>query len=245
MQRLKFYYGNAKLPQKIAHFSLAAGHSCPFALKCLAKADKLTGKLWNGSAQEFRCYAASMEVAFPSVRAARWHNFEALRACKTKQAMFELLDANLKFVEADIIRIHVAGDFYNQDYFDAWLMAACKHKDKLFYCYTKALTYWVKRLKTIPKNLKLVASKGGTHDYLIEKHKLRYAEVVHSVEEAAQKRLPIDHDDSIAYKTNKSLALILHGVQSAGSAAAKSLSALRLVGLGGYRKKEEPQLLAA
>jgi hypothetical protein len=49
--------------------------------------------------------------------------------------------------------------------------------------------------------------------------------------------LEIDHDDSHAYGGTESFALLLHGQQQKGSQAAKSLSALRVLGKGGYSKK--------
>ncbi len=236
---LKFFYGNAKLSRQVAHFSLPSGFSCPFAKACLAKADRHTGRITDGPEQEFRCYSAMMESTFTRLRDARWFNWEALRACKGRKEMATLLHMNMQFVDAEIIRLHIGGEFYSQTYFDAWMDVARKNPQKLFYSYTKALPYWVKRLRTIPKNMKLIASKGGTHDHLIAKHNLRCAEVVYSVEEAEQKGLEIDHTDEIAYKTKKSFSLLIHGINKAGTMASKAVSALRLIGLGGYSRERQ------
>jgi hypothetical protein len=153
--------------------------------------------------------------------------------------MVELLDLNICFVDADIVRLHIGGDFYSQTYFDAWLQVAAKHPDKLFYAYTKALPYWLARIGDIPNNFKLIASKGGIHDELIKKFKLRSAEVVYSVDEAEAKGLKIDHDDTLAYKGNESFALLIHGAQPAGSIASVALSHLRKEGLGGYTRDRD------
>jgi hypothetical protein len=63
------------------------------------------------------------------------------------------------------------------------------------------------------RNFVLTASFGGRYDNLIEQHKLKYAKVVYSVEQAKELNLAIDHDDTHAYLTNESFALLLHGTQ--------------------------------
>ena len=89
--------------------------------------------------------------------------------------------------------------------------------------------------KVIPSNFKLNASKGGKFDSLIDKHKLKYAEVVFSEQEAIDKNLDIDHDDTHAFLQDKPFALLLHGVQPKGSKASDALKALN--GKGSYSKK--------
>jgi hypothetical protein len=95
----------------------------------------------------------------------------------------------------------------------------------------------VKTIGVIPKNFVLNASRGGLHDALISQYSLKSAEVVFSNKEAEDKGLEIDHDDSHAYKSGKSFALLIHGTQPAGSAASKALSALRKEGWTGYSRK--------
>ena len=209
---LSFKAGNAKLPSFITNLSLPAGHSCPFAKLCQSKACVKTGKIIDGPACAFRCYAASMEVVFPNVRRHRWDNFELLKATKDKAG---LISDSLP--ESLLVRPHVSGDFFSQEYFDAWLEVARDRKNTRFYAYTKALPFWVKRLRTIPANFTLVASYGGTHDSLIAKHNLPYCVVVGTEAEARAKGMEIDHNDSHAYNYSKPFALLLHGVQPAGS----------------------------
>jgi hypothetical protein len=67
-RRLRFGRGNAKLKDpNILTFSLPAGWSCPGAAACLSKADRGTGKVKDGPATSFRCYAATMEARHTSV----------------------------------------------------------------------------------------------------------------------------------------------------------------------------------
>ena len=204
-------------------------------MECLSRADRETGKIQDGPLTKFRCFAASDEAQYKNTRLQRWHNFELLKG-KSAFEMANLIEASLP-LKANIIRVHVSGDFFNQNYFDAWMIVARKNPLRTFYAYTKSLNLWVKTLGTIPKNFALNASRGGVHDALIGQYNLKSAEVVFSTKEAEDKKLEIDHDDSHAYKSGKSFALLIHGTQPAGSPAAKALSALRKIGWTGYSRK--------
>jgi Gene product 88 len=233
--KLKFGRGNAKLASEIYTFSLPAGHSCPGALQCLAKTDPETGKLQDGPCQSFRCFAATDEARFPSVRRSRWHNFDLLRN-KGQKGMCTLILASLP-IDAKLVRLHVSGDFFSDAYFLAWMDVAAAKPETLFYTYTKSLPIWLRHRASIPPNFKLTASEGGKHDDLIESEALKFAKVVFSIEEAQELGLDIDHDDSHAYVSNKSFALLLHGKQRKETPAAKAMSALRSAGYNGYSQK--------
>jgi hypothetical protein len=225
MQLLKFQQGNAKLGKNIFTFSLPAGHSCPFANDCLSKADKLTGKLTDGPNTQFRCFAASSEAVYPNVRLARWHNFDLLKKLTTNEASNLIIESLPK--KANIVRVHVSGDFFNESYFLAWLQVAKLKPNVLFYAYTKSLVYWVNYIKEIPDNLVLNASEGGKLDAQILEHRLKFAKVVYSPEEADKLGLLIDHTDEAAYKTKESFALLIHGQQPKGSKASQSIKDLK------------------
>lgn len=232
-EKLFFGWGNAKLADSIATFSLPAGWTCPFANLCLSKADQHTGKITDGKDMVFRCYAASHECTYTSVRESRWNNFELLKAANSIQDMANLIQRSLPF-GIQTVRLHPSGDFFNEKYFLAWLNVAINNPLTLFYGYTKALPFWVKYKKSIPSNFRLTASKGGKDDALIVKHDLKYAEVVFSTEEARRKGLEIDHDDSHAFGSEKSFALLLHGTQPPGTDANEAWKVLRRQGLGSY-----------
>ena len=233
--KLSFSKGNAKLGKSTAIFSLPAGHSCPGALLCLSISNRETGKLTDGSKAQFRCYAATSENLFKNVRQSRWHNFEALKAAGTTKNMAALIQASMPKRNTDKVRIHSSGDFYSQAYFDAWLSVAKANPGMTFYAYTKMLPLWVARIGSIPANFKLVASEGGKFDDLIVKHNLRFVKVVLSENEASAANLPIDHDDTHAWKENGNFALLIHGTQKAGTAAAKIVYAFKKTGQGGYK----------
>jgi hypothetical protein len=239
---LKFGKGNAKLGNTIYTFSIPAGHSCPGACKCLSKADPDTGKIKDGLKNEFRCFAASQEALYPTVRLSRWNNFKNLMLCKEngKQSthkMVELIQKSLP-KKAEKVRVHVSGDFYIQEYFDAWLQIAKDNPDTVFYAYTKSLKFWIARLSTIPDNLRLTASRGGNFDNLIEKYNLPEVQVVFHPSEAGI--LEIDHDDSHAWDPDRTkFALLLHGTQPKGSKAAEAKKVLQAEGHKGYSRKHK------
>jgi hypothetical protein len=222
-----FTKGNAKVGKDTLTFSLPSGHSCPFAHLCLTKADKNTGHITDGPQQEFRCFSASAEAAFPSVRKARWKNWELVQKHLKNGNLAQKLSADIP-EKTKFVRIHVAGDFFSQDYFDAWLEVARLRPKTIFYAYTKSLPFWKKRLSTIPHNLRLTASLGGKKDKLAGQLLLPTAQVVLHPKQAKLAKLEIDHDDSLA-KTpiRRPFALLIHGTQPKGSEAASAISQLK------------------
>jgi hypothetical protein len=221
--------------RKVYSFDLLSGWSCPFANQCRSKVVETNEgrRIKDGSETLFRCFSASQEVAFPNVYDSRKRNFDTLRSTTDPQKM---TDAILSAMPKDlgICRIHVAGDFFSQCYFDAWVVVARSRPDILFYAYTKSLKYWVERIGSIPDNLVLTASHGGRLDDMISSNKLRSARVVYSVKEAKERGLEIDHDDSHAAdpsKKSQDFALLIHGVQPAGSEASLAIKQLKLDGV--------------
>ena len=238
MKLLKFSKGNAKLSKKIFSVSLPSGHTCPHALKCLTKADRETGKLTEGKDVEYRCFSATQENVWPKTRKQRWHNYDVLNGLSVNKMVVIMLASLPK--SAEIIRLHVAGDFFSQKYFDAWMNVAKMRPDLIIYTYTKALNFWIKRMDEMPRNFVLTASRGGKLDHLIDVYNLKQAEVVLSYKEAEEKGIPIDHDDSYAYNPDFQgrFGLIIHGTQPAGSDAMKALMELKKTGFTGYSRNK-------
>mgnify|MGYP001258082677 CR=1 FL=1 len=232
---LKFSPGNAKL-KGIPSISLLAGYSCPQANLCLTKVNLTTRKLEDGPEQIYRCFSASQEALFKEVFNQRKYNFDLLRSLKTVDEIAALIQASLPNPKKKIIRLHVSGDMFNEQYFRAWIKVAIENPNLLFYTYTKSLGLWVKLKNEIPNNFKITASKGGRQDHLIEEHNLKYVQVVSTPEEAEQLGLPLDHDDTNAFLHDKPFALLIHGTQKAGSDMSKAKSALRKRGITGYQR---------
>jgi hypothetical protein len=126
-----------KLGKKVFTFSLPAGYTCPGANKCLTKFDRETGKIVDGSRQAFRCFAASMEAVFTGFRENNSRNLELLKAAGNRENTRNLILASLP-AKAEIIRIHVSGDFFSEEYLCAWIDVATARPDIQFYAYTKS-----------------------------------------------------------------------------------------------------------
>ena len=234
---------------EVYSLDLLSGWSCPFAEKCKSKVYELAGqftksgnvkkKLVDGKKTEFRCFSASQEALLPNVYDRRKNNYDLLNECETSEEMTELMQRSLPR-NAGIVRQHVGGDFFNEIYFEAWLDLAEQNPSVLFYAYTKSLFFWARNVKRVQSlnNVVLTASRGGSQDWMIEGYGFRESVVVYSEEQADDMELVIDHDDSHAAVPNWSendFALLIHGVQPAGSEAGKAVSALG--GKGSYGKK--------
>ena len=243
---LKFSNANAKtealkevdelkpflLDRNIYSLDLLSGYSCPFASECLSKATVIDGKrkIKDGPNTKFRCFSASQEVQYTNVYNLRKHNFDILRGLNVED-MIHRLNTDLPD-NAGIVRPHVAGDFFNNDYLFSWINVAMMNPEKLFYAYTKSLKYWVDNLALIQAvdNFVLTASYGGRDDWMIDKYNLRSTKVVFSEAEAAEAGLEIDHDDSHAARpslANQDFALLIHGTQPKDTEAAEALKLLK------------------
>jgi len=221
MEKLTFPHKNSKLDklgkilnENIYSFSLLSGWTCPGADECLAKVIKTAEglRVKNGPNQKFRCFSASQEALYTSVYKSRERNYHMLKESKTSARMAELILASLPKA-LKVCRIHVGGDFFSQNYFDAWISVAKSKGDAKFYAYTKALPFWIKRLGQIPENLKLTASWGGRYDSLIVPNNLTSARVVFTEKQAEDLGLEIDYTDLHAYE-GKTFALLIHGTQT-------------------------------
>ena len=233
--------------RKIYSLDLLSGYSCPYAKACLSKAVVQSDgrrKIKDGVNNEFRCFSASQEVQYTNVYNLRKHNFDLLRQPDTHMDLL-LMDSMPK--DAGIVRIHVAGDFFNSEYMWAWWLTASENPDILFYAYTKSLRFWLDVVEQMPilDNFILTASYGGSTDYMIDDptFNFRSAKVVFSEAEAEKLGLEIDHDDSHAARPslrNQDFALLIHGTQPKGSEAAKALKELK--GKGSYSRKKNKVL---
>ena len=230
---LKFGEPNAKLKKmlktlslKLKTFTLPAGHTCMGAKDCLSRADRITGKVKDGPDTLFRCFMASAEARSPSLRKLVWHNFELLMAALKRggDVCADLIHNSLpeKF---DIMRVHVGGDYFSVVYLQAWIEVAKRNPTKIFYSYSKSLPMFAEF--ALPENLVLTASRGGKYDDMIDLHGWKEALVVYSEEEAEEKGLEIDHDDTHAAFGKENFALLIHGTQPKGSAASKALQKIK------------------
>lgn len=226
---------NVKHGRKFAQvysLDLQSGVSCPMAKHCFSVArEREDGSrfIQDGKHTEFRCFSASQEAQYTGVYKKRRDNFETLRPLNRDQIATMLHDTLP--IDAGVVRGHVAGDFFSESYFLAWLDLACSRPTTLFYAYTKMLNLWIKHRKRVDSldNFVLTASRGGKLDHLIGQHGLREARVILSPEEDSGLG-PIDDDDSHAANPatrGESFRLLIHGTQPPGSEASKALQILK------------------
>lgn len=198
--------------KQVASADLVCGYSCPCADKCKSYADRITGKLTDAPTCEYRCYGASLEAAFPSVRALHWNNFDLLRHAKTTGEMTDIILAGIN-PQIKVLRVHSFGDFFNKKYFKAWLNVAEYLPKISFFSYTKVLPYLsIAR----PDNFKMVYSYGGKLDEQLTDEPTAY--VVNSVLDAEKLGIEVScqsdpSDDYNFIQAGKSFALVLHGTQ--------------------------------
>ena len=123
------------------------------------------------------------------------------------------------------MRVQVGGAYFSKKYLQAWIEVAKRNPDKVFYSYSKSLHLF--KEFALPENLVLTASRGGKHDDLIDLHGWKEALVVYSEQEAIDKGLEIDHDDTHAAFGKENFALLIHGTQPKGSMASQALQAIK------------------
>jgi hypothetical protein len=229
--------------RKVYSFDILSGYSCPYAKTCLSRVITKNGarKIADGKYNLIRCFSASQEALYTTLHQRRLKNYRNVKMrSNDPNRIYSWLKYHLP-KNAGIIRIHVSGDFFSQNYFDAWLMMAKNHPSVLFYAYTKSLPFWIKRLGEIPDNFVLTASYGGWRDDLIEKFNLRYCKVFFSEEDAKREGLTIDKTDEFAANPklkNVNFGLLLHGTQPKGTDAAKVWHKLKSQGFGYARTQK-------
>jgi hypothetical protein len=229
--KLKFSVVNAKLEalrialevKRVYSLSLPSGWTCPGAKDCLSKADRVTGKITDGPDTKYRCFAASMEARSPALRAMVWHNFDLIKAAKSRVAIALLILESIP-KDADVIRIHVGGDMFSLAYMGAWIDVAAAMPNIIFYAYTKSIHHWEK-IGQLPPNLQFTGSDGGRFDDKLGNHKRSV--VVFHPSEADALGLEIDHDDTHAAIGSESFALLIHGTQPKGSDASGAIKQLK------------------
>jgi len=140
---------NGKTPTIANTFGLPAGknYSCPGAT----------------SVCESVCYAGKLEKVYKGVRENLLHNWELLRNAD-RMEMYSLLSDMIADFKADCVkkdapmlfRIHWDGDFFNDEYTQAWKLVIEEQPDIQFWVYTRVKSAAL-ILKDIP-NLSLYFS---------------------------------------------------------------------------------------
>ena len=165
-----------------------------------------------GKCKEF-CYAKQGTFNFGNVKKA--HNDNYLLSLKPDFIFHMSVELDIKKLSAKrkgkqlVIRLHDSGDFYSEKYTNMWISLMKKHKDVLFYAYTKE----VKQFKAldIPDNFRVIYSFGGKQDHLIDVNNDRHAKVFNSEAELKAANYVNGSDNDIISVKNKFTGLIIHG----------------------------------
>lgn len=149
------------------------------------------------------CYARNGTYLFPEVLAAHKRNLRLVREHPdawelamtvelqqdrfrpTGRARYNLPDGvtdgwvrDWAALGGAAVRIHDAGDFFDDAYLLAWLRIARRTPDVLFYAYTKEVTRFRKLVEPDPPvNFRWIYSLGGREDHLLDLDADRHADV--------------------------------------------------------------------
>ena len=249
---LKFSKPNSKIA--FPSFSIPAGWTCPGAWNCLTKRDRKTGKIIDLQKPDalgltYRCYATSLEVAYPALGKLLDYNEKLLRGLDYEKDLVALILNSLKHNQwtrglyhgGGALRVHIHGDFFKYLYLKAWFSVAQFLPHIRFYSYTKSLLF-LKRYKEevgdFPSNYFLTWSRGSKFDSLGASLGIKSVTLVKGEEEAKALGLEIDHDDLLALNGKKDFALEPHGGQPKGHPLGKIIAQKRKAGkFAGYNKK--------
>lgn len=204
---LKWSHGNAKVSKLDAvAFGLPAYRgadgfkTCPQAGACAAV-----------------CYARQGSYTWPAVIAAREFNLALARSAEFPA----MLVADLEHLKAPIIRIHDSGDFFNQDYLDAWIFAARKFPGKTFYAYTKSLHL---DFSFAPPNLRVVQSEGGLMDAQINRRRSHSRIFATTADRKRAGYVDGNKTDQPAIDGEHKIGLVYHGTRNMTDAQKKYFS---------------------
>lgn len=112
------------------------------------------------------CYARQGFYTFKSVAAAREANLAVVRGDLAR--FVQLAKADLAKLKHTTVRLHDSGDFFSQEYLNAWIEIIKQFPEKKFYAYTKSLHL---DFSAVPSNLQIIQSAGGLLDKQIDTSK--------------------------------------------------------------------------
>jgi hypothetical protein len=169
------------------------------------------------------CYARQGAYAFGNVKVAH----EAKLALTQTDAFVPDMIAEInrwlkkRNTEHLKVRIHDAGDFYNETYLNKWLdiMSHFATDDRVsFYAYTKQVVMFQTYIKTkmIPASFRVIFSFGGKQDSLINIETNYHARVFETAAqlEAAGYQDGTDDDMVAANGVSNKIGLIYHGTKN-------------------------------
>jgi hypothetical protein len=129
------------------------------------------------------CYARTGTYRFRGVLAAHERNLTMLLDDMPAWEARMTQELTHRRYDGAHIRIHDSGDFYSDQYVQAWLRIMRATPGATFYAYTKSVDRFRRLVETDPPaNFLWVYSLGGTEDHLIDRERDRHADVFTSDE---------------------------------------------------------------
>lgn len=156
------------------------------------------------------CYASQGWYMTGKVKASYEHNLAVVRrADKDPEQLAAFLLADVERLKATHVRLHDSGDFFAPWYVDAWIMLARELFDITFYAYTKSipLVPW----DSLPKNVSIVQSLGGTRDDLVDRRRSHSAIFPSGAERRAAGYVNGNRNDVPAIEGQRKIGLVYHG----------------------------------
>lgn len=168
-----------------------------------------------GSCKSY-CYALQGRYITPPVKRARQHNLSVVRDL-LREGSEELASALVSDLESrrlwKSVRVHDSGDFFTQEYLDAWYMVAKRLDPKgfRFYAYTKSLNLDLWSGK--PSNFVIIQSEGGKLDHLIDYDK-PHSRIYPTTQDISGGYADGSETDYHAMNGETRIGLVYHGVKN-------------------------------
>lgn len=152
------------------------------------------------------CYARQGRYIMPNVAASRESNLIKVRGDLT--IFVREATEDLGNIRNKIVRVHDSGDFFSQEYMDAWFQIARLFPKKRFYAYTKSLH--LDRVNK-PKNFQIIQSVGGLLDDKINKRS-SHSRIFATVSDRKKAGyVNGNKDDGPAIRGEQKIGLVYHG----------------------------------
>ncbi|MFM9462838.1 GP88 family protein [Streptomyces scabiei] len=131
------------------------------------------------------CYARVGTYRWPVVLAAHERNMWMVKHALADWEAQMAEELRHKRYRGKWIRLHDSGDFFSDEYLEAWLrIMRNAPEDTWFYCYTKSVSRFRRLVEpNPPKNFLWCYSLGGKEDKLLDLETDRHADVFPSVKE--------------------------------------------------------------
>jgi hypothetical protein len=124
------------------------------------------------------CYARNGTYTFPEVREAHERNLRLVLDHLPEWERRMGRELQHRRYRGRHIRIHDSGDFFSDDYLEAWLRIIALAPWATFYAYTKEVSRFKRLVEpNPPANFLWIYSLGGKEDLLIDRVRDRHADV--------------------------------------------------------------------